>query len=75
MNALAKYLQREGRGAASDLARAVDVSHTAVHQWATGRIPAERLIDVERATGIPREILRPDLYQRAALLRPKAVAR
>lgn len=26
------------------------------------RIPAERVLDVERATGVPRHELRPDLY-------------
>jgi DNA-binding transcriptional regulator YdaS (Cro superfamily) len=43
------------------LARAIGVSYQAIQSWTT-RIPAERVLDVERATGIPREKLRPDLY-------------
>jgi DNA-binding transcriptional regulator YdaS (Cro superfamily) len=48
------------------LAKALGITHGAVNQWR--RVPAERVIDVERATGIPREKLRPDLYpsERAA---------
>lgn len=52
------------RGAMSGLAKALDITHAAVAQWG-GRCPAERVIDVERITGIPREALRPDLYRRA----------
>jgi DNA-binding transcriptional regulator YdaS (Cro superfamily) len=32
--------------------------------WGWKRIPATRLVEVERATGVPRENLRPDLYRR-----------
>ena len=42
------------------LARELGITHGAVFQW--DRVPAERVIDVERITGIPREELRPDLY-------------
>lgn len=42
----------------------VPVSRAAVHKWVrSGRVPAERVVAVERATGIKRELLRPDLYQ------------
>lgn len=37
-----------------------NLSSQAVSQWR--RIPAERVLDVERVTGIPRHELRPDLY-------------
>lgn len=50
---------KEGGGVAS-LATKIGVSSQAVSQWR--RIPAERVIDVERATGVRREVLRPDLY-------------
>jgi DNA-binding transcriptional regulator YdaS (Cro superfamily) len=40
------------------------LSRAAVSGWK--RIPAERVADVERVTGIPREKLRPDLFQRSA---------
>jgi DNA-binding transcriptional regulator YdaS (Cro superfamily) len=43
------------------LARAIGVSYQAIQSWKT-RIPAERVLAVEQATGISRELLRPDLY-------------
>ena len=36
------------------------ISEQAVWKW--DRIPTDRVIDVERVTGIPRERLRPDIY-------------
>jgi DNA-binding transcriptional regulator YdaS (Cro superfamily) len=36
------------------------ISSQAISQWR--RVPAERVIDVERATGVPKERLRPDIY-------------
>ena len=44
------------------LADAVGVDKATVTRWAQRRIPAERVIGVERATGISRRLLRPDLY-------------
>lgn len=46
----------------SGLARALerDISPQAISQWK--RVPAERVLEVERATGISRHKLRPDLY-------------
>ena len=46
----------------ADLARAADVEKSTVTRWASGRIPAERVLEVERITGISRTKLRPDLY-------------
>lgn len=51
------------RGATAQLARAIGVTHAAVRQWG-GHVPANRVVAVEGATGIPREELRPDLYRR-----------
>jgi len=51
---------REKVGGSSGLARILAISSQAVSQWR--RVPAERVIDVERATGIPRHELRPDIY-------------
>jgi DNA-binding transcriptional regulator YdaS (Cro superfamily) len=48
------------RGKAA-LARALGITPGAVTQWV--RIPINRVIDVERVTGIRREELRPDLYR------------
>lgn len=43
------------------LARALGgISSQAVNQWR--RVPAERVLEVERVTGVPRHELRPDLY-------------
>jgi DNA-binding transcriptional regulator YdaS (Cro superfamily) len=50
-------------GGMRPLARAIGVSYQAIQSWKK-RIPAERVLDVERATGIPRDKLRPDLYGR-----------
>lgn len=49
-------------GGLSALARKIGVKYQTIQQWHK-RIPAERVIDVERATGISREELRPDLYR------------
>ena len=42
------------------LAKAISVSYQAVQKWR--KVPAERVHDVERASGVPRHLLRPDLY-------------
>ena len=42
------------------LAAALGITHGAVSQW--HRVPADRVIAVERITGIARTTLRPDLY-------------
>lgn len=46
------------------LAAKVGVRRAAVCRWETGRvrIPADRAIELEKTTGIPREVLRPDLF-------------
>lgn len=50
----------EAIGGVGALARALGVSQPAVSTWR--RIPAERVIAVETATGVARTALRPDLY-------------
>lgn len=47
-------------GGISALARALGVSQPSVSTWI--KIPAERVAAVEAATGVSREILRPDLF-------------
>ena len=47
-------------GGVGELARQIGISQPSVSNWA--RIPAERVVAVEAATGIDRKILRPDLY-------------
>lgn len=51
-------------GNKSELARRLGVKVQSIQQWK--RIPAERVLDVERVTGIPRHELRPDLYPQEA---------
>jgi TorA maturation chaperone TorD len=47
-------------GGVSELARQLGISQPSVSNWE--RVPAERVIAVETATGISRMALRPDLY-------------
>lgn len=61
----------EVSGGLSAFATQVGVKPPSAFKWrATGRIPAERVLTVERITGIPRHELRPDLYPRPT--RPEA---
>ena len=48
-------------GGMAKLAAALGLTRQAVYLWRK-RIPAERLVDVERVTGIPRRELRPDIF-------------
>lgn len=50
----------EGRGRVSELASALNITHSAISQW--DRVPSDRILQVERITGIARGDLRPDLY-------------
>ena len=58
--ALAKA--KDAVGGNTGLARAMSggITPQAVSQWK--QVPAERVLDVERATGVSRHDLRPDLY-------------
>jgi TorA maturation chaperone TorD len=47
-------------GGVTELARRLGISQPSVSNWQ--RIPADRVALVEKATGVAREILRPDLY-------------
>lgn len=50
-------------GGHSALGRRLDVSREVVAQWVRRRrVPAERVLSIERETGVPRHELRPDLY-------------
>ena len=44
-----------------DVARGVGVNKATVTRWAQRGVPQERVLDVERVTGISRHALRPDL--------------
>src|SRR5215470_2272490 len=47
-------------GGVTELARRIGISQPSVSNWT--RVPAERVLQVENASGIARAILRPDLY-------------
>jgi len=47
-------------GGVGALARKIGISQPSVSNWA--RVPAERVLSVETATGVNRAVLRPDLY-------------
>ena len=53
-------------GSQSALARICCISPTAVWKWvqSSKRVPAEFVLMVENATGVPRYFLRPDIYPR-----------
>jgi DNA-binding transcriptional regulator YdaS (Cro superfamily) len=44
------------------LADIFGVNKTTVMRWEDRRVPAERVIEIEARTGIPRHDLRPDIY-------------
>jgi TorA maturation chaperone TorD len=48
-------------GGITELARRIGISQPSVSSW--DRVPAGRILSVEAATGVPRAILRPDLYR------------
>jgi TorA maturation chaperone TorD len=48
-------------GGVTELARRIGISQPSVSNWS--RVPAGRVLAVEVATGVPRAILRPDLYR------------
>lgn len=50
----------DAAGNISRLASRVDVTRAAISQWK--RVPAERVLEIEQVTGVPRSTLRPDLY-------------
>jgi DNA-binding transcriptional regulator YdaS (Cro superfamily) len=60
----------ERAGGMSALAKAIGVSRQAIYRWKR-RIPAERVVDIEAATGIDRAALRPDIFGRQKKKRGK----
>jgi DNA-binding transcriptional regulator YdaS (Cro superfamily) len=51
---------RIASGGSSAIARALDLTPQAVSQWRA--VPAERVLDVERISGVSRYRLRPDVF-------------
>lgn len=52
----------EAAGSSAALARGLGISTAAIAQWE--KVPAERVVEVEDVTGVPRHVLRPDLHLR-----------
>lgn len=53
-------------GSAAALAKLLGLERSTVSLWRKGRVPAERVPEIEAKTGIPRHQLRPDLWSEAA---------
>lgn len=59
----------------SGLARICNVTQPAVWKWlqSSKRLPAEHVLPVEKATGVPRYLLRPDIYPVEHLPAPRSI--
>ena len=62
-----------GAGGVTALAGPLGISAQAISQW--DEVPPLRVLAVERATGIPRSELRPDLYPPEPAPEPLEAAR
>lgn len=60
MNALEEAISVAG--GLVGLAKRLGVTPQAIDQWRLRKIPAERVLAVELATGVSRHLLRPDIY-------------
>lgn len=55
----------DAAGGVAQLARRIGIAQPSVSNW--NRVPAQRMIAVESATGVSRKVLRPDLYSDPAV--------
>ncbi|MBI1213852.1 MAG: hypothetical protein GC190_20515, partial [Alphaproteobacteria bacterium] len=55
-------------GGQNALAKKLETTQSTIWHWVNKlkKVPAERVVEVETATGVPRERLRPDLYRDGA---------
>ncbi len=51
-----------GGGTQAALAQALEVEPMTVSGWKKRGVPAERVLDVERVSGVSRHEIRPDIY-------------
>lgn len=61
-----------GAGGAAAVARKLGIKYQSVQDWiARGQVPAQRVIEIEKLTGVSRHRLRPDVFgARPARLAP-----
>ena len=59
MHILIEWIKAE-RGRLQRLADSQGITHAAIKQW--DKVPADRVVAISEFTGIPRQLLRPDLY-------------
>jgi DNA-binding transcriptional regulator YdaS (Cro superfamily) len=55
----------DAAGGVAQLARKIGIAQPSVSNW--NRVPGQRVIAVEGATGVSRKVLRPDLYSEPAV--------
>jgi TorA maturation chaperone TorD len=55
----------DAAGGVAQLARKIGIAQPSVSNWS--RVPAQRVVAVETATGVSRKVLRPDLYSEPAV--------
>lgn len=70
LTGLAAALQAVG-GNKAELARRIGKTRAAITLW-KDEIPLGRVLDVEEATGVSREVLRPDIFGRPSKKRRAA---
>jgi hypothetical protein len=71
MEHLTAWIEAE-RGRLSKLATFLDITPGAIAQW--DKVPAERMGHISQFTGIPMEVLRGDIFERASTPLPAAGA-
>jgi DNA-binding transcriptional regulator YdaS (Cro superfamily) len=55
------FRDRNGKMSLETFGAMFSVNKSTVMRW-EDKVPAERVLDIEGKTGIPRQLLRPDLY-------------
>ena len=64
IDALKQAIERAG--GQTELAKAIGTTQGHVSQWLRrGKVPADKVLLIERATGVPRYELRPDVFEAA----------
>lgn len=55
-------LQQRSGMTQREIAQALGITQPSVSKWRKA-VPIERCADIERVTGIPRNVLRPDIFE------------